>query len=259
VSGVVVDRETGGPIAEATVGLRQPGPDGKFKGGGGVSTDGRFAIGADAGDYLLEARAPGHRLSSMPVSVGAGGLSDVRVEMDRGLEIAGRVLDGAGRPVSGIGAYASDPELGRAVSGLYANTQADGSFRIGGLDAKPYVVASGSELNGFAIRTGVVPGEEPLTLTLRPGGRIVLRVVGPDGRPAKDLYPHVRTWDGLRVDLPGVRTSPTEAAGEYELTVPAGTIGLQVGWDKAYGAATVVVRAGEATRAEMTLLELPPR
>ena len=259
VSGTVVDRETGVPVPEASVGLRQPGPEGQWKGGAGVSRDGRFAIGADAGEYLLEARAPGRRLASTPVSVGAGGLADVRVEMDRGLEIAGRLLDAAGRPVSGLGVVASDSEGRRSGAGQYANTQPDGSFRLSGLEAKPYVVASGSQLNGFAIRAGVVPGEEPITLALRPAGLVLLRVVGPDGQPVKDVFPHVRTWEGLRVDVPGAQSTATDTIGVYELSAPAGTVGLQVGWDKAYGTATVTVRTGETTRLDLTLKELPPR
>jgi hypothetical protein len=259
VSGIVVDRDTGAPATEASVGLRQPGPEGKWKGGSGVSPDGRFSIGTDAGEYLLEARAPGRKLASTPVSVGASGLADLRVELERGLEIAGRLVDSAGRPVSGMGVVASDTEGRRGGPGQYTNTQPDGSFRLSGLDSKPYVIASGSGLNGFAIRAGVAPGEEPLTLTLRPGGRILLHVVGPDGQPVKDVYPRLATWEGLRIDVPGSSSSRAETVGDYELSVPAGTIGLQVGWDKPYGTATATVRAGETTRVEMALRELPPR
>jgi hypothetical protein len=256
VSGLVVDRDTGAPVAEASVSLREPGPEGKWKGGGGVAPDGRFSIGADGGEYVLEARAPGRKVATLPVSVGASGLADVRVELEHGLEMAGRVVDSSGRPASGLSVVANDPEGARSAQ--YANTQPDGSFRLDGLESKAYVVASGSDLSGFAIRPGVVPGEEPILLRLQPGGRIPLRVAGPDGQPAQHVYPAARTWEGLHVDLPGTSSSPTETPGLFELKVPAGTIGLQVGWDKPYGTATVAVRAGETTTAEMTLRELPP-
>lgn len=259
VSGTVVEQATGAPVPEATVALRQPGPEGPFKGGSGVSADGRFAIGSETGEFVLEASAPGFRAESLAITVGSAGLADLRLELERGLEIAGRLVDSAGRPVSGMGVVASDPETGRGGRWQYSNTQPDGSFRLSGLAGKPYVVASGSELNGFALRSAVTPGGEPITLALRPGGRVLLRVVGPDGQPVAELYPRVMAWDGVRLDVPGVRANPTGVPGEYELNAPAGNVGLQVGWDKVYGTASATVRAGETTRAEMKLSERPPR
>ena len=68
---------------------------------GSTGADGRFTIAAEPGEYKLEANSQGRAPTSMPVSVGPAGVSDLRVEMDRGLAIVGRLLDAAGRPAGG--------------------------------------------------------------------------------------------------------------------------------------------------------------
>ena len=107
------------------------------------------------------------------------------------------------------------------------------------------MLAAGSPLAGYAVRGGVTPGEEPVTLTLRPGGRIAVRVLGADGRPVKEAYPSVETVDGLRVEMPGNSSGPTDATGLYELVSPVGTVGVVAHHEKRTGRATVSVRTGE--------------
>ena len=51
---------------------------------------------------------------------------------------------------------------------------------------------TGGDLPGWAVRGGVTPGDEPVTLALRPGGRIAVRALDADGRPVKDAYPEVQ-------------------------------------------------------------------
>ena len=241
-SGVVVDRETGDPVPEARLYLRGLDPDSRRGAWGATGADGRFTITAEPGEYKLEANSQGRAPTSMPVSVGPAGVSDLRVEMDRGLAIVGRLLDAAGRPAGG---YWVSP---KTLDGGYTpgtESRADGSFRIEGLAAKPYVLAAGSPLAGYAVRGGVTPGEEPVTLTLRPGGRIAVRVLGADGRPVKEAYSSVETVDGLRVEMPGNSSGPTDATGLYELVAPAGTIGVVAHHEKRTGEATVSVRTGE--------------
>ena len=242
VSGIVVDGENGQPVADANVGLNAAEPDGKWKGGAAVGPDGRFSIGVEPGEYRLGAQAPGRKRASMPVTVGAGGVSGLRVELEPGLEITGRVVDVSGRAVSGVLILASDAE-GR--SGGYANSLADGAFRIRGLEAQPYTLAAGSDLAGWAIRSGLSPRDEPVTLTLQPGGHIAVRVLGDDERPVKDAYPRVRTVGGQRVSMPGRVSGPTDPNGLYELDAPAGPVEVEVHKDAQTARGTVTVRAGE--------------
>ena len=164
VSGMVVDQDERRPGARTRAsgcGARAPGP----------GRTGASRSRSSRGSTSLEAQAPGRRRTVLPLSVGPEGLSDLRVEMERGVEIRGRVLDAAGRPFR-----ARDPG-GRRRRRLRrsAYTLADGSFRIDGLGAQPYALVTGGDLPGWAVRGGVTPGDEPVTLALRPGGRIAVR------------------------------------------------------------------------------------
>ncbi len=255
VSGVVVDRETGDPVPEARLSLRSVEPSGRSGGWGASGADGRFTIAAEPGEYKLEANAQGHAPTSMPVSVGPAGVSDLRVEMDRGLAIVGRLLDAAGRPAGG---YQVSPQT---LDGSYTpgtESRADGSFRIEGLAAKAYVLAAGSPLAGYAVRGGVTPGEEPVTLTLRPCGRIAVRVLDADGRPVKEAYSSVETVDGLRVEMPGNTSGLTDATGLSELVAPAATIGVVTHHEKRSGRGSVSVRAGETVPLTVVLQPVLP-
>ncbi len=188
VSGTVVDKDSGEPVSDASVRLRRSSAR--------TGPDGRFSIAVEPGEWQLAASAPGRKLTVLPLNVGPDGLSDVRVEMERGLELRGRVVDAAGRPLR---VWRSWPPTRAVDLAETVYTLADGSFRIGGLGEEPYTLVSGGDLTGWAVRGGVTPGGEPVTLALRPGGRIAVRVLGADGRPVKDAYPDVQRVDGLAV------------------------------------------------------------
>ena len=241
VAGIVVDRETGGPVPEAHVSLR-PAEGQKAQGGSAqCGLDGRFAVSAEPGEYRLLARAKDRQPASLPLSVGPSGLTDLRVEMDRGLEISGRLLDAAGRPPAGIQVLAVP---GDGTSGGYDNSGPDGRFRIGGLAPAAYALVGGSELAGFAFRPAVTPGGEPLALTLRAAGHVRVRVVDPAGLPVKDAYPRVETIDGARVRMPGRTSGPTDVTGLYELVSPAGIVEVVARGEKGIGRGTVTIAPG---------------
>jgi hypothetical protein len=162
--------------------------------------------------------------------------------MEAGLEIVGRVLDAAGRPAPGQLVLATADD---GTSGGHANSTADGTFRIGGLAARPYAVVGGSEAAGFGVRAGVVPANEPVALTLRPAGRIAVRVVDPSGRPVAEAYPRVESVDGARVRLPGRTSGPTDAEGLFDLASPPGRVEVAVGHESGRGKGAATVRSGE--------------
>jgi len=256
VSGIVVDSESGQPLPDANVDLTAMGlEEGTWKGGADVGPDGRFSIAAEPGEYRLGAQARNRKRASITVSVGPSGLSGVRVEMERGLEITGRVVDTAGRPASGLLLLLADAQ-GR--SGGYANSLADGAFKIGGLEAQPYTLTTGSDLAGWAFRTGLIPGDEPVTLTLHPGGHIAVRVLGPDDQPVKDAYPRIQAVGGQRVQMPGRVSGPTDSNGAYELSAPAGVVDVEVRKDALFWRGAVTVRAGETIPLLLRLQPPPP-
>ncbi len=254
VSGIVVDRDGGAPVAGASVGLVKEGGGGSS---GESAADGRFSIAVEPGDYRLEARARDRQAISQPLSVGSSGVSDVRIEMDRGLEIRGRLLDAAGAPVSGylIAAIAAadGASAGQGTSG------ADGRFRIGGLASMAHAVVGGSELAGYAFRPAVIPGGEPLVLTLQPAARVAVRALDSAAFPAKDAYPRVEKIDGARVRLPGRSPGPTNSSGLCELASPAGFLEVLVRADAGTARGTLSVGPGETASLTVVLAPKAPK
>jgi Carboxypeptidase regulatory-like domain len=238
VSGIVVDRESGAPVPDASVSLRSS--DGKGPGGSDESgADGRFAIAADPGEYELYARALDRAPATQRLSVGSGGLSDVRVELERGHEIGGRLVDSSGRPAAGILITVTP-----ADGGGHANSGADGAFRFGGLVVKPYAIVAGSELGGYAVRPSVLPGGELVMLTLQPAGRVLVRVVDAASQPVPNAFPRVETVDGALVRLPGRTSGPTDPDGRFTLSCPSGVVGVVTRDAKRLGRASVAVAPG---------------
>jgi hypothetical protein len=195
------------------------------------------------------AQAEGYKRHSQPVSVGPSGLDGLVIEMERGLEIVGRVVDAAGRPAGGLTVTASAGEM----PGSHFTTLPDGTFRLDGLEDRGHTVVTGAELLGFAIRRGVSPGDDPVLLRLGPGGRVAVTVRDAAGRPVEDAWPWVRGVGGARVSVPGLRSAPTDAAGRAEMSVPAGPLEIEVRTETARGAGTVTVHEGETAPVEIVL------
>jgi hypothetical protein len=142
-----------------------------------------------------------------------------------------------------------------AASGVYVETVwtlGDGSFRIGGLGEEPRTLASGSDLAGWAVRGNVAAGGDPVTLTLRPGGRVAVRVLGADGLPVKDAYSSVERVDGLLVSMPG-GSDATDANGLVEIGAPAGLVEIEAGARDRTGRASVSVAAGATVQLKIVL------
>jgi hypothetical protein len=248
VAGVVVRQEDGTPLPDVLLTLAP------VAGGAGQparcrsAAGGRFAIGAEPGEYRLTAEVLGRVPATQSLSVSLDGLTDLRVEMGRGRSITGRLLDEGGRPVPerDVFAFGSDG-LERAL------TRRDGSFRIEGLGDRPYALCAGSPLAGFATRSGVRPGPEPVTLALRAGGRIALRVLSPEGRPVARAFALVMMVDGERVDPSLCAAPPTDDEGATTLAVPAGEVALAVQAETGVALRTVALRPHETVALEVRL------
>jgi hypothetical protein len=240
VSGTVVDKDGGGPVAEARVRIGRSSAR--------TGPDGLFALAVEPGEHELAATAPGSKPAVLTLDVGPAGLADVRVEMERGLELRGRVVDGAGRPAPTLEVVAE----ARRSHVVNAWTLGDGSFRIGGLMEEPYTVATGSELAGWAVRGNVTPGGDPVTLTLRPGGRVAVRVLSADGGLVKGASPYIVQVNGLPVSLPGGGAS-TDASGLVEIGAPAGRVEIEARTRDETGRGSVAVVAGATVPLEIVL------
>ena len=147
LSGVVLDSR-GSPIADAVVELRLD------SGMGGVvaaEADGSYRVpGVDRGtarvcalplnrdDLLAQCwkDLPGDTWLPTPIPVGATDVTDINFSLPGAAVISGTVTDTAGQPLPHV-SVSSDPPSG---SFGYAESQVDGSFRVGGLVAGTYTL-----------------------------------------------------------------------------------------------------------------------
>ncbi len=252
VTGIVVDKDTDQPVPLAFVSAAPKDKDAPRAGSAQTGVDGRFQLDAEPGEYTLSARAEGYGTANLAATVAASGLSDARLELEKGLEIKGRVVDASGQGVSGVAVAA------RAGESEYGGTQTlpDGSFRISGLAAKPYNLCAGGELAGYTVRMGLSPGGADLTLTLRPASRVRLLVKGPDGLPLPKAWAFVTKLAGAFISVPSMGgRGPTDATGVTEISTPAGAIEIEVRNETYKGTAKVSVGEGATATTEVTLTE----
>ena len=202
IGGLVVDKDTGAPIARASV---RASPQDRDRGwsNGRTFDDGRFELEVEPGEYDVVARAEGYASTRQQATVDLAGAPDLRLELAHGLAITGRLLDAAGRPVSGlqVGALTEDGSQGE-----YATSLPDGTFRIDGLASSgQWNLAAGSRLAGYGVRAGVAAGEKDITLSLRRGGVVHLLVLK-DGAPLTGAWASVQRVGGVAVTIPDFET-----------------------------------------------------
>jgi hypothetical protein len=246
VSGTVVDKDTGVPIAalvSASHGRAFMRTD----------ADGRFRFELEPGEYTFQANALGKGYSRLEtsVTVGSAGTPEVRLALS-GRRISGKVIDPAGRGVAGV------PVMARGRYSSYAVTLADGAFQIGGLDEQPYTLTAFSDAGFFAAQSDVAGGAEGVGLTLRPGGRVRLQVTGPEGSPLEGVRAAVVKVDGR--PFPAWRgAKQTDALGRLELSTPTGSVEIDVrSGSRLQGLTTVGVTSGGIVDATIALKEASP-
>jgi hypothetical protein len=257
VAGVVVDAGTDQPVPDAGVIAV---PDNRESGPFTVSnvtsgSDGRFRFELEPGEYRLRANAPGYAGAETSLTVGGEGVSDVRVALTPGQEIAGRVVDARGQGVGSLSVMASGQEPSALVGGM---TQPDGSFVLTGLARGTYTLFAWSDVAGYALRPGVAVGSRGVVLALRPAGRVRVQVLGPDGAPVAGVRPVVVSVAGARVRMGGMGISAsTDAQGFVEIPAPPGAVEITASQERMMGRTTVTVTEGVLANAEIRLSEPP--
>jgi RNA polymerase sigma factor (sigma-70 family) len=128
-------------------------------------------------------------------------LEDVRrgkaTVLPRGLELAGRVVDPAGRPILGAKVLRGSDQFGRDVP--RAETDADGQFRFAHVPAGETVLTVQALGYAPALEKAVVrPGLAPVEFRLEKGRTIQGRVVDAKGEPLAGATVHVDGWRGHR-------------------------------------------------------------
>jgi protocatechuate 3,4-dioxygenase beta subunit len=200
VSGVVAERDSGKPVARASVGF-----GGKAGFGAGISDgEGRFSFDVEPGEGKLRVRAEGFAFGERDLTVGEGGLEDLRLELSQGLEIHGRVLDAAGRPAADL-QVAAQAESGPASA--FGQVLPDGTFRLRGVVDGSYTVSAGSDRAGFGYQTGSwrappTCASRFIHLPLR------VRVVDESGQPVPKAYARIERAGGAPPCSPVARAGP---------------------------------------------------
>lgn len=252
VAGLVVEEGTETPVPRAFVSFGG-------KAGNGMGTtdaEGRFRFDVEPGEGRLRTNAEDFAASDKPLTVGEGGVENLRIELSRGLEITGKVVDTAGRPLGETELTARN-EGGAAG---FARVLPDGSFRLRGLLEGSHTLVAGSERTGFGVEPGVSAGAKGVVVTVRPASRLNVRVVDPAGRPVAKALARIETVGGAPATIPGRAIGSTDASGTVELVCPEGVIGLLANFEKRSGRATVECRSSAPASAEIVMSEAaPPR
>jgi protocatechuate 3,4-dioxygenase beta subunit len=190
-----------------------------------TGADGEFTLGPlDDGSIKLTAHCTSGDQGQAQVKV-ARDMADAVIKVAPGATIAGRVVDGDGKPVVGIGVMASNLSSGERTtimngmitSGVQALTDASGAYKLAGLSAGAYrlgVLDRGKPLRQRTQppRIELAASEHKTGVDLaidRPDGVISGTVTGPDGKPLADAWVSVHQdmmsmLESMRGDAPEV-------------------------------------------------------
>lgn len=148
IRGIVIARDTGKPIADATITLAWNRAE--YRDTAVTDEAGKFVLrGAPSGDLALYASAAGYVThAATQVNLGIGDAVEVKVVADRGYAIRGRVVR-SDHPTVGVAHVNVDAHTEGPVpdADTHVETAADGVFEIVGLAPAVYdLTASGPEL-----------------------------------------------------------------------------------------------------------------
>ncbi len=238
LEGIVIDPDDA-PVAGATVSLGGPAIGARPVGADGrrsktTGPDGRFRFsGLSAGDFFLFARAEGFTLATTPpVSAKEGErVANLRIRLQRGLVVAGRVVGPDGAAVAGASVRVSTagPEIivrgTGATSGVGGvRTDERGEFRVTSAPSGPCRVEVTAD--GFArSETSTTGGTTDLLVTLAlPGAIEGIAIDAVTGDPVAGEF---EAWTEIEAEGPFRLRMPGLPAGEKEnrVRVAAGSGG----------------------------------
>ncbi|MHC4473409.1 MAG: carboxypeptidase regulatory-like domain-containing protein, partial [Planctomycetota bacterium] len=182
-----------------------------------VDDDGKFKVdGLAPGQVIVGVEGPGHQgVVRKDITVPEGGVSDGHVfRLEKGLEIAGVVVDEAGKPLAGVRIWVSESrrsDTPRMPISQNLSTDQEGAFRVDSLP--PGIFTLNLSLDGYARESvnDVAAGRTDLRVTMVEGKAIEGRVVYPDGTPAAGVSVAARGEDG------NSRGSRTGEDGKFEI------------------------------------------
>lgn len=169
-----------------------------------TGADGVFEIGPVlAGKGTVSARCASGDQGSLEVSVAAG-MPEVILKVTPGASIAGRIVDGDGKPVGGASVMANPTGgtertvivNGMVTSGIQTVSSTTGAFEIKGLSSGAYRLGALDRGRPLRLRKAapvvkLAAAEKKTGVELavdRPNGVIKGIVTGPDGKPLADAW-----------------------------------------------------------------------
>ncbi|TAJ16091.1 MAG: sigma-70 family RNA polymerase sigma factor [Planctomycetota bacterium] len=228
LSGEPARRDMLGPVEHSNAGYRSSEGFGFGRVLARTDDRGRFAFfGLPGGTYALSGGDKGYAIRAAATVELASGATrdDVALVVDRGLSIAGRVLDPTGRPIAGasVDAYVDEATWVRAT---YALTNDVGRFELHGLAAGNYLLSArpffDEAVDGVRLvdggRVAVEAGRSDVELRLARAAPIAGVVRGPEGEPVAGIHIALqRTADH------GLLVNHTDGAGRFAFDVADGT------------------------------------
>jgi protocatechuate 3,4-dioxygenase beta subunit len=212
---------------EADAGIRRPGMMPMRFAPVTTTDDGEFEIGpVRPGALDLEAHCASGDVGATHVEVSPT-LGPVAIDVKPGGSIAGKVVDGQGKPVAAVTVMAGDGSRttivnGMVSGGVQAVTDARGEFALHGLTAGSYalrVLDRGRPLPTKSDNSVTLSNAEAKTgITLaveRPDGTIRGIVVGADGKPIADA------WVSLDQSIEDLLAAEPPKSGSRMITVEA--------------------------------------
>jgi beta-lactamase regulating signal transducer with metallopeptidase domain/5-hydroxyisourate hydrolase-like protein (transthyretin family)/peroxiredoxin len=203
--GGVVNDEKGRPIEGATVRITMPATESNLSNItfpiGVPKTDarGRWVVSEAPADLSLVSIRVEHPSYQATSGKPSRGLDSVTAVLREGPTVSGRVVDRAGKPVSGARVLLGQEPFGGV--GVEMKTDSRGTFKLASRRSGPSIVTVLAE--GFAPAILAVNVEEtgttgPVELKLEPASVIRIRVVDVHGKPVRAATCAVDTWRGHR-------------------------------------------------------------
>lgn len=245
LAGRVVDEASAGPVAGAQVAASQR-EQRSFAGASMMGLGRVFAGGEtdEQGSFLLEGLPPGENISLFASAAGyqhqqldidlaeRDERTPVTITLQRGLVLAGQVVDASGAPRSGVMVEATSAAMSQGMGpGGYLPptvTSAEGRFRFEGVPAGQWQLAARDDAGGSA-REVVEAGRRDVVLRLAVPGGVRGRVVSEEGAPVGGAEIRVisgqefkqATADGTGVfQVPGLAPGSARVAAQARGWVP---------------------------------------
>jgi protocatechuate 3,4-dioxygenase beta subunit len=190
--------------------------------GGSATSDenGLFVIeNVDAGELQLSARADGYRvaeLKSLTVEPGKD-LEDVRITMEPGAAVAGRVTDPSGRPVPSAHLMVMEKTRTGFAGGFsnFARTDGEGRYRLEGVAPGPRsITVRHEEYEPVTKELEVQLGGNSLDFAFSGGAEISGRVIDEAGAPIAGAHVSV---DSGRGSMWGSQREVSDTSGAFSL------------------------------------------